>query len=145
MQSTSSADIQYNVISEKVDIYNSTIFNNIITEDHYFSAKNCDVRNNISEGTQVGTDNGNQSNVDMSTVFVGPGTGSTDGQWQLAESSPAIGAGIDGTDIGMFGGTVPYVLSGIPNIPRIYFFKAPSVGTEASGLNVHLKAKSGGN
>ena len=142
MASDSSANIQYNVIDGSVDIYNSTFFNNIIT-DHVFSATDCDVRSNISEGAQVGTANGNQSNVDMSTVFVG--TGSTDGKWQLADGSPAKGAGIEDTDIGMFGGTVPYVLSGIPNIPRIYFFTAPSVGTEASGLKVHLKAKSSGN
>ncbi len=143
MQSDSSADIQYNVICGGVGIHNSTFFNNIITENNTFSATNCDVRSNISEGTQVGTDNGNQSNVDMSTVFVD--AGSTDGKWQLADGSPAKGAGIDDTDIGMFGGTVPYVLSGIPNIPRIYFFTAPSVGTEESGINVHLKAKSSEN
>ena len=145
MPSSSSANIQYNVICGSGDIYNSTFFNNIITENNTFSATDCDVRSNISEGAQVGTANGNQSNVDMSTVFVGTETGSADNQWQLAEGSPAIGAGTDGEDIGMFGGPVPYVLSGIPNIPRIYFFTAPSVGTEASGLNVHLKAKSSGN
>ena len=145
MNSTSSADIQYNVIRGSVDINNSTFFNNIITDNNNFSFTDCDVRSNISEGAQVGTANGNQSNVDMSTVFAGTETGSTDSQWQLAEGSPAIGAGTDDTDIGMFGGSVPYVLSGIPNIPRIYFFTAPSVGTEESGLNVHLKAKSGGN
>ena len=105
---------------------------------------NCDIRNNISSGTVFGTSNGNQSNVDMSTVFVGPEGNSTDGQWQLKPGSPAIGAGTDGNDIGMFGGPSPYVLSGIPGIPHIYFFSSPANGSGSSGLQVHIKAKSSG-
>jgi hypothetical protein len=79
----------------------------------------------------------------MSTVFIG--TGSTDGKWQLKDNSPAKGAGTEGTDIGPFGGPKPYILSGIPNIPRIYFFDSPTSVTGTTGLPVHLKAKSGKN
>ena len=89
----------------------------------------------------LGTENGNQSNVDMSTVFVGAGEGSTDGQWQLAENSPAIGAGLGGVDLGAFGGPTPYVLSGLPSMPAIYFLNAPISGSTNSGLQVQLKAK----
>ncbi|MFH0882855.1 MAG: right-handed parallel beta-helix repeat-containing protein, partial [bacterium] len=69
------------------------------------------------------------------------GTGSTDSQWQLAVDSPAEGVGVGGVDCGMFGGNDPYVLSGIPPIPTITHFFAPSTASQASGLNVELKAK----
>ena len=67
--------------------------------------------------------------------------GTTDGQWQLALGSPGIGAGIGGVDVGAFGGPNPYVLSGIPNLPAIYHFVAPAIGSTQSGLQVELKAK----
>ena len=74
----------------------------------------------------------------MSTVFVG--TGSTDGQWKLIAGSTAIGAGVNGEDCGMFGGSNSYVLSGLPAIPAIYFFTAPAEG--GNQLPVKIKVKS---
>ena len=44
----------------------------------------------------------------------------------LKPNSPAKGAGSGGTDIGMFGGVNPYVLSGIPSVPTFYQLTAPS-------------------
>jgi hypothetical protein len=88
---------------------------------------------------------GNLGNVDMSTVFVGyptQGSYSTDGRWQLKAGSPAIGAGEGGIDCGMFGGPLPYVLSGLPAIPRIYEAIVPTAGSTTSGLPVIIKAKS---
>jgi hypothetical protein len=70
----------------------------------------------------------------------GHGGNSTDGQWQLKVGSPAIGAGEGGTDIGMFGGEYPYVLSGLPPIPAIYGLDAQSLPSNT--LDVNLKAKS---
>lgn len=69
---------------------------------------------------------GNQYGVPMSDVFVGLTDNSTDGQWQLKAGSPAIGAGLGGIDCGMFAGTNPYRLSGIPSIPVFYKLTAPS-------------------
>ena len=74
----------------------------------------------------------------MNTVFAG--TGSTDGQWQLASGSPAIGTGTNGTDIGMFGGDDPYVLSGLPQIPAIYKFLGSSVGSQSIDVEVKIKS-----
>ena len=76
----------------------------------------------------------------MATVFVG--SGSTDGQWQLAEDSPARETGHNNVDMGIFGGPTPYVLSGIPAIPTIYSFQAPSIGSTEDGLRVNLSVKS---
>jgi len=122
-------------------ISNSTFSNNIQLEggsnpsDNYYY-------NNIGSGTQFPNNNGNQQNVDMSLVFVGATGNSTDGKYQLKPGSPAIGAGNDGTDCGMFGGTMPYVLSGLPQIPAIYEIDMPASGNNVSGINVTVKAKS---
>ncbi|MBF9219604.1 hypothetical protein [Hymenobacter ruricola] len=96
--------------------------------------------NNIGNGTQFPAGNGNVQNQPIADVCVN--TGSDDGLYQLKPGSPAIGAGLGGVDIGMFGGADPYVLSGLPAIPAIWSFSAPSSGSGASGLNVNIKAKS---
>ena len=136
---TSSSNIQNNVIFGNVNIVNADFKNNILIAGTYFSPSTT-TTNNIGNGTQFDTADGNQENVTMTTVF--DGTGSTDGQWQLAVSSPAIGAGIGGIDVGMYGGTDPYVLSGIPHIPNIYQFDGPTTGSTTAGLPITLKVKS---
>jgi len=140
MDATASADIRNNVISSfnQSFVNNSIFYNNIGSGT--ITLSNCDVQNNIGNSNQFGTLNGNQENVDMNMVFVGEG--STDGQWQLAPGSPAIGAGITGEDCGIFGGNEPYRLSGVPAIPAIWFFDAPTSGSTNSGLQVNVKVKS---
>lgn len=120
---------------------NSSITNNIIREGGIQLNSN-GVFNNIgSDGnTPAPAGNNNQQNVTMSNVFVL--TGSDDAVWKLKAGSPALAAGQNGEDVGMYGGTDPYVLSGLPAIPAIWFFAAPSSGSGASGLQVRIKAKS---
>lgn len=109
--------VENNVIFGNTTVHNCTFANNILREGS-FSHSNTLRLHNIGNTTQFGYSNGNQSNINMNDVFVG--SGSTDGRWQLKEGSPAIGAGVGGTDCGMFGGETPWVLSGIPKIPAIY-------------------------
>jgi len=144
--SSSSISLLNNVInfrslngSAGINAYNSIIENNIVCYGEFEGTGNV-VKNNVCNETQFGTANGNQQNVDMTTVFVG--TGSTDGKWQLKDGSPAKGAGTNGIDIGAFGGQNPYMLSGIPPIPTIYEVISPTVGTQQTGLPVQVKAKS---
>ncbi len=139
VDSSSSAIITNNVIHGNVSVFNSSLSNNIVTG--IFSGSNSAFSYNIGSSTQFGTENGNQSNVDMATVFVGAEGNSTDGQYQLKQGSPAIGAGYDGEDCGAFGGATPYILSGLPAIPAIYFFISPAVGSSATGLSVQIKVK----
>lgn len=139
INSSSSAMVKNNIIRGNFIIYNSQIQNNIM-RGGTFSGSNNIVLNNIGHSTQFGSSNGNQSNVNMSLVFVG--SGSTDGQWQLKPGSPAIGAGVDGIDCGIYGGVTPYILSGLPPIPAIYFFDAPTSGSNSRGLPIHIKIKS---
>jgi len=127
-----------NIFYYPITIYNSTLVNNISL--HSVTLTNCIVSYNIGNSTQFGNQNGNQQNVSQNDLFVGLTGNSTDGQWQLKVGSPAIGAGEGGTDIGMFGGEYPYILSGLPPIPAIYDLDAQSLPSNT--LDVNLKAKS---
>lgn len=114
--------------------------NNIIRNGAFTNNSLIVPRNNIGNATQFGTANGNQENVTMSTVFVG--TGTSDAKWQILAAGPADNAGLSGEDCGMYGGNSPYVISGLPPIPTIYFMGAPVSGSAAQGLPVTIKAKS---
>ena len=118
---------------------NSVFHDNIIIGSAGFIFGNTDVNNNICSVDLDVVGNGNQSNVDMSTVF--DETGSDDGKWKVKDSFTNTNKSSDGTtEFGAFGGTTPYVLSGIPDIPHITFFSGPGSATQGSGLKVHLKA-----
>jgi len=127
-----------NIFGSTATLYNSTLVNNIALSSVTLS--NCITTYNIGNSTQFNNQNGNQQNVSQTALFVGLTGNSTDGQWQLKAGSPAIGAGEGGTDIGMFGGDYPYVLSGLPPIPAIYDLDAQSLPSNT--LDVNLKAKS---
>jgi len=95
--------------------------------------------NNLFSSAPVPATNGNQINVNMSTVFVG-GTG--DAQYQLGAGSPAIGAGIGGADCGIFGGLETYKLSGIPPVPSIFILSAATSTDQGTPLQVTISARS---
>jgi hypothetical protein len=133
-----SALIENNVLWGNVSIHNSVFSNNILRSGN-FSANNSVFHHNIGNEEQFGLENGNQSNVNMSNVFLEEG--STDGQWQLKPGSPAIGAGTTGQDCGMFDGTYPYVLSGIPPIPAIYeYLQIYNSATQEIEVNFSVKS-----
>ncbi|MFA7287877.1 MAG: hypothetical protein WC055_03265 [Melioribacteraceae bacterium] len=119
-------------------------YNNILYYSNaYYNLTDCDVRNNLIPQTDPAFDPalGNQENVDMNEVFVSLTEGSEDARYMLKSGSPAIGAGVNGVDCGMFGGDSPYILSGLPAIPIIYELTIPAVGTIDNGLNVIIKAR----
>jgi len=128
------AIIKNNVIKGEISIFNSLFYNNIHIGK--VNIENSDVKCNIGN---FGTINGNKS-VDISTIFVV--VGSQDSKYQLAEDSPAKNAGVNGIDCGAFDGTDPYILSGIPMIPTIYYVDIPVIASEISGLPVQIKIKS---
>jgi len=140
MHSNDYAIIKNNVLYGNMRVYNSTFYNNIRSGGGTVDLVDSDVQYNLDYGTKFGTINGNMVNVDMSTVFIGQG--SEDGKWQLAENSPAKNAGDNGVDCGAFDGTDPYILSGIPMLPSIYYLNVPAIASEISGLPVHIKIKS---
>ena len=104
------------------------------------------VQNNIIGigGTMPETGSNNIGDADFAEVFVDYPNGentSPDAMYALKEGSIAIGHGIGGIDCGIFDGDFPYVLSGLPAIPRFYESNISTSGT-SDGLKVSFKAKS---
>ena len=130
-----------------IDCYNANIQNNILILAEATIETN--TGNSISYNLLAGpgtNSNGNQYNVDMNTVFAdfeGTLGHSTDAKWKLLAGSPAIGAGIGGVDCGVFAGAMPYVLSGLPDLPHIYSANVSGSATTESGLHVTISLKSG--
>ena len=121
---------------------NFTLRSNIMVAGS-ISMTSCIVENNISGSTYFGTTNGNQNNVTMSNVFTGYptiGTTSFDGRFDLQNPGPAIGTGFGGTNCGAYGGSSPYVKSGMPTVPSIYKLSAPALINNNS-LNVTISTK----
>lgn len=154
-----SAVISNNIIRSFLSVYNSTITNNIIFQDFVINSNNS-YSNNISvagASKTVGTANGNQSNVavnsigavEANTFVVEPNVSSSDAKpftddsrWQLKPGSPLLTAGTGGTQVGIFGGSSPYVLSGIPTVPTITKLVLSATGSSSVPLNVTFSAKS---
>ncbi len=138
------ATLLNNVMGGTLSATGCTLKNNIAYYSNmsYFTMINCSVYNNIGVSTNFGTDNGNQSNVNMADVFVcwpACPTYSADGRFQLKPGSVATGAGFGGIDCGAFAGNYPYVLSGLPTVPAIYYL---NVQPADNSLNVSVKIKS---
>ncbi len=144
MTETSFATFRNNVVMGDVVVFNSTYTNNIHISGNFVpNAFMVAVSNNLGNLTQYGTANGNQQNVNMTNVFTnGPSNENVDNHYRLAVGSPAIEAGISGVDCGAYGGTRPYVLSGMPAIPAIFDISYTNVviSTE-SGLEFNVKSK----
>lgn len=121
-----------------ISVWNMEIFNCIIKTGGYVLNNNT-FHHNISHDAGLPAGNNNQLNVDMSTVFVSSGT--TDGILQLETGSPAVGTGVSGDDIGMYGGASPYRLSGIPAIPSVYEYAVPATALEGSTINVTISTR----
>jgi hypothetical protein len=143
---------------------NGQITNNVFLG--YFSLESCQIQNNIFYKIDLGInflkhsyynnleDNifakvlpwsdtrnykiplGNIDNVNMTNLFVGGA--SPDAKWQIKSTSTLPLK----DKCGVFEGLEPYVLSGIPPIPSIYYLSVPYAGNKKGGLNVTIKAKS---
>ena len=124
-----------------MDVQNSTITNSIILGNISTEVTNS-ASNNIFSYTIVVTNNtavtgtGVQRNVAANTVTTV--ANSNDALYILPTSSPAIAAGSSGQNIGMFGGTSPYRLSGVPSIPLMTKFDSDAVVSKESGVNISI-------
>jgi hypothetical protein len=137
---SSSLEVSNNIFKGGLSGANSIIQNNFFNTDNTFVASASIVRNNIHTNGYLPAGNGNINSSPLDLRYVD--LGSTDGKWKLKAGSPGIGAGFNGVDCGIFGGSEPYVLSGIPPIPTIYSLTAPSIGEKNTGLPIQIKVKS---
>lgn len=158
-------NIFYEGLTLGSELANSVVRNNIFIGGYSgLSAVNCVIQNNIVDGgipcnasdnnlvennmigsgEMPGTGSNNIGGIDLVEIFVDYPDGantSPDAMYMLKEGSQALGYGIGGVDCGIFDGDFPYILSGLPPIPRIYESNISSVGS-ANGLQVHIKVKS---
>ncbi|RYU95674.1 hypothetical protein [Emticicia agri] len=128
--------IRNNIIFGGAD-YTSIYYNNIIYQNGTpaltFSS-NINVYNNVCVGCTGTPANNNFFTTATNTIFVvaEPRTFDNleDDNFVLHASSPAKARGVGGIDCGVFAGTRPYILSGIPPFPMITAFTqgAPSGG-----------------
>jgi hypothetical protein len=132
-------------------------------------ATNCSIRNNIFFGVSPSgatmSDNDQQNNLSYSaadnTFRTGNGNTSTNNivnqnpmfvnfvngssfdftfDLSLQPGSPAIGAGVGGTDMGIFGGLNPFDIYGTP-LPIVKSISAPNTVPQGTNLNVRIQAK----
>lgn len=148
MNANSDAIIRNNIFRNTVYVSNGSTFQNNIMLSGNFNGSPTIFTNNLGNSTQFGTENGNKSNITMTSVFVGLGVSPySDRQWVLKEDSPAKGAAYGSTtqnpiDAGIFGGQLPYVLAGLSSVPAIYYFDVSPIGSSTEPINVTIKAKS---
>lgn len=139
------ASVNNNFFLEDVVVTTATFRNNIWDPIGVNASVNINsgiVENNLFFNSQLGTENGNMGFTDNTTVF-GDRTGrSFDEQWALADDSTFKNSGTDGTDPGPFGGSNPYILSGVPPLPVIYEINTSGFGNQENGLPVEIKVRS---
>ncbi len=127
-------------------LQNSTIENNIFLASGTAIGEtlNSTIKNNVFvSASQTNADATNVFGATAAALFVGLPGNTTDTQWKLKAGSPAIGAGVEGVDCGIYGGHNPhYKISGIiAGQPTITHFTAPGSVPVNGTLNVKVSAK----
>ncbi|MDF2193708.1 right-handed parallel beta-helix repeat-containing protein [Paraflavitalea sp. CAU 1676] len=133
--------------TNSLTLVKSFFINNIVGANAQSILTDCTIKNNIFQIAQTlpATATNNILSVAMADVY--EATGSFDGKYKLKATSPAKGKGLTigsvvNPDCGAFGATDPYVLSGIPNIPTIYTFTAPtSIPSGTPTMNVTFSTR----
>jgi hypothetical protein len=139
-----------------VTVTNALITNNIFFQigSFYSTTQNNTFNKNIAYNSTTvvtlppasNTGSGNQSNTNPKLTNV-PSNSSTYYEttydYHLASGSPAISAGTDGKDLGIYGGTNPIAnITGVTNLPQITLFNiSNSVLLKNGTLNVNVKAR----
>lgn len=129
--------------ASKVD-GNTTVYFNHQTIKNTSETDANSINNNI-----LSTDAEHSFDIYKSNYFIGATIedvfewkGTLDERFTLKEGSPAIGAGTNGVDCGVYGGVYPYVVSGLPKfVPYISESNIPTTPTDGK-LNITLKIKS---
>jgi hypothetical protein len=93
--------------------------------------------------------NGNINGADVTSIFTDNNVFGYQNQYlqmeqgiDLAPGSPAIGSGSGGIDMGPFGGTTPYLKSGLPPYPIITSVANSALGNATVPLNVNVSIRS---
>lgn len=144
-------DIMFNQINPLVDqcflggvqgIVNGTFTNSIVGTNNYNVGTNSTFSFSIKIASVFGTPGSNNiENAVLANIFESSNP-LLDKDYRLKVGSPAIGTGTTGQNIGPFGGTDPYRLSGQAGIPIIKNFYLSTTGSTASGLSGSITIQS---
>jgi hypothetical protein len=133
--------VEHNIFQSYVILTTSLFRSNIVANTGaVVTVSSAQLQNNLVSNNQLPTTNGNQT-YNATQLFVGATGNSTDGQYKLKSNSPYLTAGYNNSQPGIYGGSMPYVLSGMPPIPAIYELVADGFGSKQNGLPVTIKAK----
>ena len=135
------AHVEHNVFLGRVVVTADNFRNNIIVSNSAdVNITSTNIRNNLSARLADGATN---IAFDENSLFVGltDANGSPDGQYRIKPDSPYRQAGSGGTEPGIFGGDMPYFISGLSGIPSIYGLQSEATTTLEKGLHVEVKAK----
>lgn len=131
-------------------VTNSSITNNICTiangqaTSDPANTNSNSISNNLSVSSNgLPSGNGNVNGASLNTIFLtaSPNVNTSDNDFQLAVNSPAIGIGTSGSNVGAFGGSSPYILSGLPPYPIITNFTISGVGNSTTPLQVSVTVR----
>jgi hypothetical protein len=137
-------DINNNGIMFQNTIFESftaSNFSNSLFQHCLFSGSNPGITGSNNQFGVAFTGAGNSNSIFVGHPNVVAGE-TNDGKFKLKPGSPAIGAGISGVDLGIFGGPNPYRLSGIPSIPIIYKLEASSINATTNPFTVTFSTRS---
>jgi hypothetical protein len=135
-----------------MNIQNGVVRNSIFTSQQSVDFTSVTlIENCLRPGNVLPQGNGNISNANLDLVLVGwnsgnpPGSATADTWMQLIPSglNPALGAGSNGQDLGMYGGEFPYVVSGVPPLPRVTSLRAPAVIGVGETITVDVEVAAG--
>lgn len=155
-QGVSGVEIVNNTLNDQMSgIKGANFDNNIFINDEPLSScTNNTFRHNVFTVSVADVFTGDQNNntyenlenafsAARNSLFIASEQ-TLDGDYQLAENSPAKGAGLDDIDAGAFTSDVnSYKRSGLPAVPAIYEYTIHNgVGTAETGIKVTIKAKS---
>ncbi len=128
------------IINNIIDLANLSFSNEVVAID--IGSSNATAYNNIILigpiiGDQTEFSN-NLNGPEINSVFIDY----KNNDYHLKSGSPAIGTGLNGVDMGIYGGEFSFVDGGYPDIPSIYYLDVPLIGTQKDGINITVKAKS---
>lgn len=127
-------------IAYQSDVSNTMYINNISTTA--LGGPNSVAHNNIIlSGQPTQNANGNRYGHTYTEVFGDVNDRSFDLRYELAPNSPAISTGLGGIDCGPFGGSEPYLPSGVVGRPLIYQLNMPVELESGNDMHVNVKVK----
>lgn len=144
MDNGSEAVIDQCVFVEQAVLENAQVRNSVFVVAPFLNAGN-DVQFSIAPGANDLPTTNNLNGVNLATVFYGfttvpTGLPTLDQQWSLIPGSPALAAGDQGQDIGIFAGSTAYILSGVAPLPSISSVTAPPLVIQGSDLTIQIEA-----